>query len=192
MDLSKYQHSYDSGRSRVVEALWFFAGLPILRCALLPSSAVRRTLLRIFGAKIGAAVVIKPGVRVKYPWLLRVGDHVWLGEDCWIDNLAMVSIGKNVCVSQGAYLCTGNHQWSDPAFALVIRPILVHDGAWIGARAVLGPGTIVGEGAVLGLGSVTTGRVPSYEVHAGNPSAFVCNRKMGRVVALADAAAASR
>lgn len=175
-DLSKYQHTYYSGRSRLVEALWFFVGLPLLRCAVLPFSSAKRALLKMFGSEIGLSVVIKPGVRVKHPWLLRVGDYAWLGEDCWIDNLAMVTIGSHVCISQGAYLCTGNHDWSDPAFALRIQPIRVQDGAWIGARAVVGPGSVVGEGAVLGLGSVTTGAVPSYEVHAGNPSAFVCKR----------------
>ena len=69
--------------------------------------------------------MVKPGVRVKYPWRLRVGDHAWLGEDCWIDNLADVQIGAHACISQAAYLCTGNHDWADPAFALILGPITI-------------------------------------------------------------------
>ena len=94
----------------------FFLGLPVLRCSVLPSSSLRALLLRCFRASIGEGVVIKPGVRIKYPWRLRAGNNCWLGENCWIDNLATVTLGDDVCISQGAYLCTGNHDWSDSAF----------------------------------------------------------------------------
>src|ERR1035438_902577 len=87
-DLSIFDNRwYNPGRPAIVRVLWFFCGLPILRSSLIPSSALRRCLLRLFGAAIGCAVVIKPGVRVKYPWLLSVGDNSWIGEDVWIDNL---------------------------------------------------------------------------------------------------------
>ncbi len=176
IDLSKYKHTYRSERSSLVRALWFFVGLPLLRCQALPSSSFRRWLLRLFGAEIGTAVVIKPGVRVKYPWLLRVGDHCWIGEDCWIDNLSLVHLGNHVCISQGVYLCTGNHDWSDPTFGLIVRPIHVHDGAWICARAIVGPGAIIGEGAVLTAGSVATKSLQPYVVYAGNPATQFANR----------------
>ena len=94
------------GRSRLVEALWIFFGAPVLASRLMLSARVRSSLLRLFGAKIGVNMYMKPGVRVKFPWYLSVGDHCWIGEDVWIDNLAPVTIGSHVCVSQGAYLCT--------------------------------------------------------------------------------------
>lgn len=146
-DLSCFDNSwYKPGRSRLAQALWFFAGMPLVRSALLPWSGVRVFLLRAFGARIARDVVIKPGVRVKYPWLLSAGDHTWIGEDVWIDNLAPVTLGRDVCISQAAYLCTGNHDWSDPAFGLIVRPITVHDGAWIGARAVISPAFVSAPG----------------------------------------------
>src|SRR5580658_971853 len=89
VDLSQFDNSwYDPGRSLGVRIAWFFFGLPILRCGWLPSSAVRRGVLRLFGAKVGHGVVIKPGVRVKFPWLLELGENSWIGEDVWLDNLA--------------------------------------------------------------------------------------------------------
>jgi putative colanic acid biosynthesis acetyltransferase WcaF len=178
IDLSKYKHTYRSERSSLVRALWFFIGLPLLRCQILPSSLFRRVLLRLFGAEVGTAVVIKPGVRVKYPWLLRLGDHCWIGEDCWIDNLSLVDLGNHVCVSQGAYLCTGNHDWSDPAFGLRVRPIYVCDGAWICARAMVGPGIRIGEGAVLTAGSVATKSIQPYAIYAGNPASPFGSRRL--------------
>ena len=180
-DLSQFDNSwYSPGRSRLVRVLWFLVGAPILRCSLIPSSAIRRALLRLFGAHVGSGVIIKPGVRVKYPWRLSIGDNSWLGEDCWIDNLAQVSIGANVCISQGAYLCTGNHDWSDPAFGLMVKSIAVGDSAWIAAKALIAPGVSLGEGAVAAAGSVVTHDIPAYEIHAGNPAGLVKSRPIRR------------
>jgi putative colanic acid biosynthesis acetyltransferase WcaF len=137
---------------------------------------IRRELLRLFGAKIGAGVVIKMGVRVKYPWRLSVGEHAWLGEDCWIDNLADVTVGANACISQGAYLCTGNHDWRAPRFDLIVKPITLDDGAWVGARATIAPGVRLHVCAVAAAGSVVTHDIPAFEIHAGNPSTFVRTR----------------
>lgn len=124
----------------------------------------------MFGAKIGQGVEIKSGVKVKFPWRLEVADHSWIGEDVWIDNLATVRIGANCCISQGAYLCTGSHDWSRSSFDLIIRSIDVRDGAWIAARAVVAPGVTIGEGAVLSLGSVAASDLAPWTVHAGVPA----------------------
>lgn len=179
IDLSRFQNSFcHPASSWFTRALWFAIGLPLLRCSVLPSSSFRRSLLRLFGAEIGRAAVIKPGFRVKYPWNLKAGKNCWFGEDTWIDNLAMVSMGDNVCISQGAYLCTGNHDWADPAFGLIIRPIRIQDGAWVGARASVAPGVVIGEGAVVGLGAVVTNAVPPFEIHGGNPARFIRRREI--------------
>ena len=177
VDLSQYQNKeFHPGRSFPVRLAWFLFGLPLLRCSLIPSSAFRRFLLRAFGAKIGDGVVMQQHFCVKYPWNLSVGNNSWFGEECWIDNLVPVSIGNNVCISQGAYLCTGNHDWSDPAFGLIVRPIRLEDGAWVGARSSLAPGVVIGECAIVSLGSVVNKNVPPYEIHSGNPARFVRNR----------------
>jgi putative colanic acid biosynthesis acetyltransferase WcaF len=177
-DLSLYNNSwYSSGRSRLIEALWFFFGLPIVRSRLIPSSTLRAGILRLFGAKIGKNVVLKPGIRVKYPWLFSLGDYSWVGEDVWIDNLTLVTLGANVCVSQGAYLCTGNHDWSDPAFGLIVKPIELEAGVWVGARAVICPGVIVERCGVILAGSVVTKDVLAFEIHLGNPAQLLRRRE---------------
>jgi putative colanic acid biosynthesis acetyltransferase WcaF len=182
VDLSSFDIARDSdyriGRSLLVRTAWYLFGMPLLRCPILPSSSFRRGLLRVFGAEIGDGVVIKPGVRVKFPWKLKVGEHCWIGEDCWIDNLAPVTFGKHVCVSQAAYFCTGNHDWSDTAFRLITGSIVIRDGAWVAARASIGPGVVVGEHAVVGFGAVVTGPVPAYEIHCGNPATFFRKREI--------------
>ena len=171
--LKNYDNSwYRPGRSLIWRSAWLFLGLPLLRCSLLPSSALRISLLRLFGARIGQRVVMRHNVNVKYPWHLEIGDDCWIGEECWIDNLTTVQIGSDVCLSQGCYFCTGNHDWTDPAFGLIVKPIYIQDGAWVGAKALLSPGVVLGEGAIAGAGSVVTRDIPSFEVHTGNPASF--------------------
>lgn len=179
VDLSRYDNSwYSPGRPFWVAALWFFTGAPLVRCSLLPGSGFRRVLLRLFGARIGQGVVIKPGVRVKYPWRLEVGDHAWIGEDCWIDNLDLVRVGSNACLSQAVYICTGLHDAADPRFGLKTRPIEFRDGSWAGAHAIIYPGVVLHEGAIATAGSVVRRDVAAWEVHAGNPAQFVKRREL--------------
>ena len=179
VQLARYDNSwYSPGGSMLKRAAWLFGGQPLVRSAWIPSSSLRVWLLRLFGARIGVGCTIKPSVDVKYPWHLVVGDHCWIGEHAWIDNLTTVRLENNVCVSQGAYLCTGNHDWSDPHFGLMIAPIHLSEGSWAGAKCILTPGVVLGRGAVAAAGAVVSGAVPDFEIHAGNPASLVKRRVM--------------
>lgn len=140
-------------------------------------SAVKARLLRLFGARIGHGVVIKPNVRIKCPWRLTVGDHCWIGQGVWIDNIEDVRIGSHVCVSQLAYFCTGSHDYRRAAFDLAARPIEVHDGAWIGARAMLLPGVSIGANAIVAGGSVVAKSVDPAAIVGGNPANHIARRE---------------
>ncbi|QFT48728.1 Galactoside O-acetyltransferase (plasmid) [Roseivivax sp. THAF40] len=168
-------NKFSRGAPRFVEALWIFVSAMFVT-SWLPGSAWRCTLLRLFGARIGRGVVIKPGVQVKFPWRLHIGSHTWIGEHAWIDNLAVVTIGDHACISQGVYLCTGNHDWSRGSFDLITQPILIEDGAWVGAFSKLAPGTIMRKRAVLTLGSVGSRELEPNTVYRGNPAKRVMPR----------------
>lgn len=169
---------FDKGRNGAWRAMWFFLGAPLLKSYLLPFSALKVALLRLFGAGIGRGVYWKPGTRVKFPWYLTVGDHCWIGEDVWIDNLTHVRIGSHVCVSQGAYLCTGNHDWSASNMKLFTGPITLRDGSWVGARSTVCPGVTLEYGAVLAMGGVATKPIAPMEIWAGNPAQFYKKRSL--------------
>ena len=177
-DLASYALPPDwtPGVSRGRQILWFVAGSPLLASRWLPGSAWRCWLLKAFGAQLGLGCRVKPGLRVKFPWRLTVGAHCWLGEDAWIDNLACVTLGDRVVLSQGVYLCTGNHNYRDPSFALRAQPIALANDVWVGARAVVAPGTVVGAGAVIGLATVVSGVVPFRAVVRGNPGQITGQR----------------
>jgi putative colanic acid biosynthesis acetyltransferase WcaF len=161
--------NYSPGASFVKQVLWYFIGDWLVQAPWLPLPAFKVNLLKLFGCNIGRGVNIKPHVKIKFPWRLSLGDYVWLGEHCWIDNLAEVTIESHVCISQNAYLCTGNHDWNKPNFDLIIAPIYIEQGCWIGANVVVGPGVRLKEGAVLTLGTVATCSLEPMTIYAGNP-----------------------
>jgi len=170
MHLDKFNNSdFDRGRPWVVEALWR-AVEGLLFQSWLPGSGWRVALLKLFGADLGQGVVIKPHVNIKFPWKLSIGDNSWIGERVWIDNLAEVHIGKNCCLSQGVYLCTGNHRWDLDSFDLVISPIHIEDHCWIGAMAQIAPGVFCGEGAVLAMGSTASANLEQWHIYRGVPA----------------------
>jgi len=177
VDLARFSPGdYDAGRPFWLRSLWFLVNALFLQNPLNPSGKIKVILLRLFGAKIGIGVVMKPGVNIKSPWLLSIGDHSWIGENVWLDNLVPISIGNHVCVSQGAYFCTGNHDWSDAAFSYKLGEIHVEDGAWICARATLLPGVRVQSHAIVAGGAVLAKDALSYTVYAGNPAVEVRKR----------------
>ncbi len=170
MDLSRYTNpEFNRGRSKAIEALWLMVDALWVR-SWIPGRRHRIALLRAFGARIGQGVDIKPGVKVKFPWRLHIGDYSWVGEAVWIDNLAAVVIGSNCCISQGAYLCTGSHDWRSPTFQLKTASIRIEDQSWIAAFARIGPGVTVAQGSIIALGGVATQSTQPWMVYRGNPA----------------------
>ncbi len=176
-DLSAFKNpDYDPGRGLLVRTLWYYCSLFFLESGWLPVSGFKSWLLRLFGAKIGRGVNFKPHVRIKYPWRLAIGDHCWIGQNVWIDNIDDVRIGNHVCISQYAYLCTGSHDHRSPTFNLLAKPIVVHTGSWIGARAALLGGVVVNANAIVAAGSVVVKSVAAATIVGGNPAKEIGTR----------------
>lgn len=176
-DLSRFDNAWYQPGSRLRRMLWYVVH-ELFICSGQPISALRVLLLRLFGAEIGNGVVIKPRVRVKYPWKLKVGSHTWIGEDVWIDNLGEVSIGANCCLSQGAMLLCGNHNYKRSTFDLIVGDIILEEGVWIGAKSVVCPGVICRSHSVLSVGSIASTTLDSYGIYRGNPAVKVKEREM--------------
>ena len=176
VNLSGYNNSWYNPVSYLNQQLWYVASRCFVNTYLPFPMGVKRLVLKLFGAKIGNNVVIKPKVNVKYPWFLVIGDNSWIGENVWIDNLTMVTIESNVCLSQGCLLLTGNHDYTKIAFDLIVKPIVINNGAWIGANATVCPGVIVGSHVVLTVNSVATKDLEPYAIYQGNPAVFIKKR----------------
>jgi putative colanic acid biosynthesis acetyltransferase WcaF len=177
-DLSKYNNSHFKPGNKLKILIWYFVNVLFFINPLNPFSFPKVLLLRIFGAVIGKGVVIKPGVNIKYPWFLEIGEYVWIGENVWIDNLAKVTIKSNVCVSQGAMLLCGNHNYKKETFDLITRGIVLEEGAWIGAKSIVCPGVHVRSHALLAVNSVANQNLEPYTIYQGNPAVEVRKREI--------------
>ena len=178
-DLSRFSNDwFDEGASKFKWLLWFVAnGLFVLNPTI-PFNFVRVFVLKLFGAKIGKGVIIKHRVNVKFPWNLEVGDHCWIGEAVWIENQGKVKIGKSCCLSQGIVLMTGNHNYKKVTFDLIVKPITLEDGVWLGASSMVTQGVTCHSHAVLGVASVANTDLEGYTIYAGNPCQEVRKRVM--------------
>lgn len=178
-DLSSYNNSwYNPGAGKIKMLIWYFVNVVFFINPLNPISGLKVLLLKMFGAKVGRGVVIKPNVNIKYPWLLEIGDYTWIGERVWIDNLAPVKIGKNCCLSQGSMLLCGNHNYKKPTFDLIVKGIILEDGAWVGAMSVVCPGVTLKSHAILTVQSVATETLEPYSLYKGNPAVKIRERVM--------------
>ena len=169
--------NFKIGASVIKQFLWYFTDVFFFKSRMIPVSGVLVFFLKLFGAKIGKEVRIKPGIHIKYPWKLELGDYSWLA-DCYIDNLDEVKIGKNCCISQQAVLITGNHNYKSTNFDLITAPIILEDGAWIGAAAKVCPGVTLHNHSVLTLGSVATKNLMPYAIYQGNPAVKIKDRSI--------------
>ncbi|MDQ0674012.1 putative colanic acid biosynthesis acetyltransferase WcaF [Pseudarthrobacter siccitolerans] len=170
IDLSKApgeQTAWD--RPKAVIYLWAIAELLFVTNSWQVSSRLRTAVLRAFGARIGRGVIMRPRIRVKFPWKLRVGDNSWIGEGVWIHNQDLVSIGANVVVSQETFITTGSHAVRDD-MRLLTRPVIVEDGAWLTTRCIVLGGVVVGRSAVVEPLTKLGKSVPAGEIWGGDPA----------------------
>ena len=177
VDLSKFTvGNFDKGAGKFKQALWYLVNAVFVRPSFIPFMSFKLFLLRLFGAKIGKRICIKPCVLIKSPWNLVVGDDCWIGEKVWIDNLDKVYIGNNVCISQGALLLTGNHDYKVSSMPYRNAPIILEDGTWVGAKAIVCSGVTVHENAILTVGSVSTKDMDANGIYQGNPAKKIRER----------------
>ena len=172
VDLNTFNNDWYKPGSVFRRFFWYPCNLVFIKNRWFSISFIKVLILKLFGAKVGVKVVLKPGINIKYPWKLSIGDHVWIGEDVWIDNLDDVIINDHVCISQGALLLSGNHNYKKSSFDLMVGKIILENGVWIGARSVVCPGVKCASHAVLTVNSVANKDLKSFSIYTGNPAVF--------------------
>ena len=179
-DLSSYKKNNLHFGSIFRRFIWYYFNIIFFKSSLFPFNIIKVYLLKIFGAKIGTGVIIKPNVNIKYPWNLIIGNHVWIGENVWIDCLDKVTIKDHSCISQGAMLLCGNHNYSSSTFDLITQPIILEEGVWIGAKSIVSPGVKAFSHAVLSVGSVATKNLDAFSIYQGNPATKIRERVISK------------
>jgi putative colanic acid biosynthesis acetyltransferase WcaF len=170
--------TYIPGKNLIIRTIWYFTNVLFFQNPFNPVSSIKVGLLRLFGAKVGKGVVIKPSVNIKYPWRLKIGNYVWIGEGVWIDNLAIVEIGDNCCLSQGVLLLTGSHNYAKATFDVITGDIILEEGVWLGAKSLVYPNVTCKSHSLLGANSVAIKNLDGYSIYHGNPAVKITNREI--------------
>jgi putative colanic acid biosynthesis acetyltransferase WcaF len=158
------------GRSALIVQLWWTVQATLFRCSPQFLYPFRSWLLRLFGARIGKDVKIRPTARVTYPWKLTIGDYSWVGDDVVLYTLGDISIGSNTVVSQSSYLCSASHDYRRPTFDIFDRKIIIEDEVWLSADVFVAPGITIGRGAVVGARSSVFKDLAPMMVYTGSPA----------------------
>ncbi|MBR8829138.1 MAG: hormogonium polysaccharide biosynthesis acetyltransferase HpsU [Gomphosphaeria aponina SAG 52.96 = DSM 107014] len=170
VDLRKYDQSgFDRGKAGWFILLWWLVQAIAFPLSLHNFNGFRCALLRLFGAKIGRGVVIRPTARFTYPWKVEIGDHSWIGDDVVFYSLDKITIGSHCVISQKSYLCTGSHNIEDEAFSLITAPINMGNGVWVATDCFIACGVNIGANTVIGARSSVFKDIPPQQVAWGNP-----------------------
>lgn len=170
----------DRGRPRYIEALWVLTRCFFFTTSLPWPNGIKRRLLRLFGAQVGAGVVIRPGVYVHFPWKLKIGNHCWVGDGCQLLNIAPITFEDHVALAHEVYLAAGGHDVRSATMAAKHAPIHVKTGSWIASRVFVGPGVTVHERTVVGAAAVVMRDVGPDVIVAGNPARVIGARVIDR------------
>jgi putative colanic acid biosynthesis acetyltransferase WcaF len=176
-DLNAFQlPSSFRGRSKYVVQLWWLVNATLFRWSPQILFGWRRLLLKLFGAKIGKNVLVRPSVKFTYPWKVTIGDYSWIGDDCVLYSLGEIKIGKNVAVAHKVYINTGGHDYLKPSFDIFSKPVLVEDECWITNDVYIAPGVQIGRGTVVGARSSVLKSLPAGKICVGTPAKPIRDR----------------
>ena len=113
-----------------------------------------------------------------YPWKVEIGDYSWVGDDVVFYSLEIIKIGSQSVISQKSYLCTGSHDFRDPTFNLIVKPITIGNGVWVATDCFIAPGVKIASNAVIGARSSVFKHIPAAMVAWGSPCKPHYLRKM--------------
>jgi len=164
------------GKNALMVQLWWFIQATLFKLSPQFAYAWRRFLLRLFGAKIGEKVIIRPSVKITYPWKVKIGDYSWIGDDVTLYSLGEIEIGNNTVISQKSYICTGSHDINSEKFDIFAKKITIKDGCWIATDVFVAPGVIIEDDVVVGARSSVFNSLPQNKVCIGTPAKPIKNR----------------
>lgn len=179
IDLSNYRSRYGF-KHRFVRALWSIVWTLFARP--LPRSmggGWKRFLLRLFGAKIPKTSNVYSSAKIFWPANLIMGEYSCIDSNVNFYNVDKVYIGDNTTISQGAFICPGSHDISDPMNPMICKPMYIEDQVWIASEAFVGgSGIRIGQGAVVGARAAVFKDVEPWTVVGGNPAKFLKMREI--------------
>jgi len=156
---------------------------PLLNLILkiLPTShwfPLKRRLLRLSGIRVGDGSKVNGGVRVLGRGSVSIGRETWVGPGVvfYSHPDAPITIGDRCDLAPEVCLMTGSHDIGSHerrAGTGWAKPIVIANGCWVGARAMILGGVTIGEGTVIAAGAVVTSAVPPGCLAGGVPAKLI-------------------
>lgn len=110
---------------------------------------------------------------------IKIGDNVYAGNRVSILVGDEIVIGNDVLIASDVCITSENHQTNPEEKKsygkqpLIIKPVRIGDGCWIGEKSIILPGVSIGKRSVIGAGSIVTKDVPDYCIAVGNPAKVI-------------------
>ena len=164
------------GKSKLYVQLWWLVQATFINSSPQVFYGWRRFWLRMFGAKIGKKTLVRPTVKITYPWKVSIGDYSWIGDDVVLYSLGEIEIGSNTVISQKSYLCTGSHDYTKETFDIFAQKITIGDSCWLATDVFIAPGVTISDGAIVGARSSVFRDINANTINAGSPSKMIRKR----------------
>lgn len=164
------------GKSKIIVQLWWIIQSTLFAWSPQFFYGWRRFLLRLFGAKIGKGVLLRPSVKVTYPWNIEIGDYSWIGEDNILYSLGKITIGSNVALAHKVYINTGGHKYKKVSFDIFAQPVVIEDECWLTNDVYVAPGVTIGKGSIIAARSSVLKDIPAGKVCVGTPARPIKDR----------------
>lgn len=127
---------------------------------------------QLFEDHMGEGSTVETPLQVICPDNVKIGKRVFINSNALFMGRGGITIEDDVLIAANVSLISNNHDLYQRE-VLVCKPVVVKQGAWIGAGATILPGVTVGKYAVVGAASVVTHNVPDYAVVVGSPARVV-------------------
>ena len=126
----------------------------------------------LFYNQIGENSIIYNQLIVVRPKNVKIGKNVTVMNGVLMMSAGGITIEDNVLIAANVQLISNNHDPYD-RYVITCKPILIKEGAWIGAGATLLPGVTIGKNAIVGANSLVSKDVPDYGVAVGSPAKII-------------------
>ena len=166
------------GKNALIVQLWWLTQALLFRNSPQVLYGFRRFILRLFGARIGKKVIIRPTVRITYPWKVSIGDYSWIGDDVVLYSLGEIEIGENVVISQKSYICAASHDYLKQNFPIFAKKVTIKDACWLATDVFVSPGITINKGTVVGSRSSVYKDLPENKICMGNPAKVIREREI--------------
>lgn len=158
------------GRSAFVVQLWWLVQSTLFAMSPQFMFGWRVFLLKLFGAQIGCDALIRPSVRITYPWKVKLGDRVWIGDNAELYSLGEIEIGDDVVISQKSYICAATHDYKSPSFDITDKKVTIENQVWLATDVFIAPGVTIARGALIGARSSVFTDMPAGMICVGSPA----------------------